>query len=248
MIVAYALRELDAPQAVQDPHDLFLIDHHAVGFFEDFLEHGMQVSRLLAAVLDVDVLVDHAAVQGAGAIEGVGGDDVGEAVRLHLDQEVADAGRLELEDALGLAALQELEGLGVVERQTGRGRSATRDARSLMSRTAARGGRQVAQAEEVHLQEPGLLDVAHLPLGGDDLLGLVFVGDLLQRHELFERPVGDHHAGGVGADVAVHPFEPPGEIEQPRDLGIFIGHPPQRGLFLEGFVEGDVEPRRGPAC
>ena len=73
----------------------------------------------------------------AGAIEGVGGDDVGEAVRLHLDQEVADAGGLELEDALGLAALEELEGLGVVEREACRGRAARRGAAALMSRTAA---------------------------------------------------------------------------------------------------------------
>ena len=110
------------------------------------------------------------------------------------------------------------------------------------------GGGQVAQAEKIHLQQPGLLDVPHFPLGGDDLLGLVFVGDLLQGDELFERPVGDHDAGGVGADVAIHALEPPGEIEQPGDLGIFVGHPPQGRLFLEGLVERDVQPRRARAC
>ena len=44
-----------------------------------------------------------------------------------------------------------------------------------MSRTAASRRRQVAQAEEVHLQEAGLLDVAHVPLGADDLLSLSLV-------------------------------------------------------------------------
>ena len=63
LIVRVGLRELDAPQAVEDAHDLFLIDHHAVGFFEDLLQNGMQVGRLSAAVLDVDVFIDHAAVQ-----------------------------------------------------------------------------------------------------------------------------------------------------------------------------------------
>ena len=63
LIVAYACGELDAPQAVEDPHDLLLEDHHAVGLFQDFLQDGMQVDGLLAAVLDVDELVDHAAVQ-----------------------------------------------------------------------------------------------------------------------------------------------------------------------------------------
>ena len=43
-------------------------------------------------------------------------------------------------------------------------------------------------------------------------------------------------------DVAVHPFEPAGEIEQPGDLGVFVGHPPQRRLFLDRFVERDVQP------
>ena len=64
------LRELDAAQAVEDPHHLFLVDHDAVGLFQDVLQHGMLVDRLLAAVLDVDVFVDHAAVEGAGAIQG----------------------------------------------------------------------------------------------------------------------------------------------------------------------------------
>ena len=68
-------------------------------------------------MLDVDVLVDHPAVERAGAVEGEDGDQVGEAVGLHLDQEVADARAVELEDALGLAALEELVGRLVVERE-----------------------------------------------------------------------------------------------------------------------------------
>ena len=76
-------------------------------------------------MLDVDVLVDHAAVERAGAVEGEDGDQVGEAVGLHLDQQVADARAVELEDALGLAALEELVGLRVVERQADRGRAAS---------------------------------------------------------------------------------------------------------------------------
>ena len=128
--------------------------------------------------------------------------------------------RFELEDPLGLAALQELEGLGIVERkmiEVDRGVGMA----LVDELDGRRGGGQVAQAEEVHLQEAGLLDIPHFPLGGDDLLGLVFVGDLLQGDELFERPVGDHDAGGVSADVAIHALEPPGEIEKlarPRGL------------------------------
>ena len=109
-------------------------------------------------------------------------------------------------------------------------------------------GGEIAQAQEVHLQEPGFLDVPHLPLSGDNLLGLVLVGDLLERHQLLERPVGDHHARGVGADTAVHPLEPAGELQQPGNLEILLGHPSQRGLFLQCLFDRDIQPRRAPAC
>ena len=100
---------------------------------------------------------------------------------------------------------------------------------------------QVAQAQKVHLQEPGFLDVPHFPLGGDDLLGLVFVGKLLERDELFQRPVGDHHAGGVSADAPVHSFQATGEIQKLGNFRVFVGHPPQGRFFLDGLVERDVE-------
>ena len=75
---------------------------------------------------------------------------------------------LELEDALGLAALEELEGLGVVERQPVQVAGGVRVA--FLDDPHGRFQRgEVPQAEEVHLQEPGLLDVAHVPLGADDL-------------------------------------------------------------------------------
>ena len=45
--------------------------------------------------------------------------------------------RLELEDALGLAALEDLEGLGIVEREAFEVDRRPRDAAALMSRTAA---------------------------------------------------------------------------------------------------------------
>ena len=72
--------------------------------------------------------------------------------------------RLELEDALGFASLEELEGL------RGRPGEARRCRRRLgMALVDEPHGRveggEVAQAEEVHLQQAGLLDIAHLPLG-----------------------------------------------------------------------------------
>ena len=87
--------------------------------------------------------------------------------------------------------------------------------------------RQVAQAEEVHLQQAGLLDIPHLPLGGDDLLVLVLVRELLERHELLERPVGDHDARGMGADVAVQSPPAVGRSPAAADLGVVLVQPSQ---------------------
>ena len=77
----------------------------------------MFVLGLLAAVLDVDVVVDHAAFERPGAIERVGGDDVVKMVGLHPLQQVANATAFQLEDALGFAARQQRKGFFVVERK-----------------------------------------------------------------------------------------------------------------------------------
>ena len=72
---------------------------------------------------------------------------------------------------------------------------------SLDQPDGRREARQVAQAEEVDLQQPGGLDVPHLPLGRDDVLVLFLVGQPLERAELDQGPVGDHDAGSVDASV-----------------------------------------------
>ena len=46
--------------------------------------------------------------------------------------------------------------------------------------------------------------------------------DPLQRHVVGQRAVGDHHAGGVGAGVAVGAFQLAGDVEQLVDLRIGV--------------------------
>ncbi len=104
--------------------------------------------------------------------------------------------------------------------------------------------RQVSQPQKIHLQQPGLLDVTHLPLGRHHLLGLVLVGQLLKRDQFLQRPVRDHHSRRVRTDVPVHPFDPPGKIKQLRDLGVFVRHPLQRRLLVDRFRDRDVQPPR----
>ena len=207
---------MDAAQAVEDPHHLLLVDHHAVGLFQDFLHHRVLVLGLLAAVLHLDVVVDHAAFQRAGAIQGVGGDDVAEVVGLHPLQEVADAAAFQLEHALRLAAAEQGERLLVVARKlVGVDLLA---GRLLDQIDHFREDGEVPQAEKIHFQQAGPFDVAHRPLGDDFLLVL----HVLQGDVIGQRPVGDHHGGGMGADVARQTLDALGQIQQLANLGISV--------------------------
>ena len=124
-----------------------------------------------------------------------------EAVGLHPLQQVADAAAFQLEHALRLAAAEQGERLLVVERElVGVDPLA---GRLLDQIDDLREDRQVAQAEEVHLQQAGPLDVAHVPLGDDFLLVL----HVLQRDVIGQRAVGDHDGRGVRADVSRQPLD-----------------------------------------
>ncbi len=68
---------------------------------------------------------------------------------------------------------------------------------------------EVAQAEEVHLQQPEVLDPVHLVLGDDRrvLDGAARLRLALDREVLRERLPGDDHRGGVDAVLAAQPLE-----------------------------------------
>ena len=98
---------------------------------------------------------------------------------------------------------------------------------------------QVPEAEEVHLQQADLLDRPHRVLG-HRLVGALrlpvrgaiavpipgaiprtaVLGEL-QRHDLLQRPVGDHHCRGVDRVVADDPLEALGGVEDL--LGVRVG-------------------------
>ena len=61
---------------------------------------------------------------------------------------------------------------------------------------------QVAQAQEVHLQEADGLDIAHGELGRDFALDR-----LVERDEFGQRPGGDDHPGGVDRGMADLAFD-----------------------------------------
>ena len=100
----------------RDLHDLLLIDDDPPRLLEDGLELGNLVGDAVGVVLALDELGRHAAVQGAGTVEGVHGDEVAEALRLEAPQQLLHALALELENPVGVSRLEEGEGRRVVER------------------------------------------------------------------------------------------------------------------------------------
>ena len=109
--------EGEAGQAIGDLHDLFLIEDDAVGFFENVLELGKFVGDFGFAVLAIDEIVDHAALNGAGAVKGVERGEIFDASGLIAAKDVAHAVGFKLEDGSGVAAGEKLVGGLVVEGQ-----------------------------------------------------------------------------------------------------------------------------------
>ena len=73
--------------------------------------------------------------------------------------------------------------------------------------------REVAEPEEVHLEQTELLDAVHVELR-DDALGVVArILRQLQRQIAHERRVADHDAGGVDRILAAQPLERAGRVD-----------------------------------
>ena len=86
--------------------------------------------------------------------------------------------------------------------------------------------RQVAQPEEVHLEQAQVLDPVHFVLGDDGgVLGPPARLRLaLDGQVLGERLAGDHHRGGVDAVLAPQALEPPGHVDDLGHVGIGVVH------------------------
>ena len=110
-------RQRNLAKPVQDLHDLFLVDHDAIGLGQNFSQHVKLVFGLLAAVLHIDVLLDHTAFQRTRSVQSRGRDEVAEMVRLHLLQQIANPAALQLEHAASVTCLQQFKRLRIVQRK-----------------------------------------------------------------------------------------------------------------------------------
>lgn len=179
---------------------LLLVDDQAVGDVQDLLERLLQLGvdrgDLLLAVLAQRVVGVGVHAHRARPVQGRDGGDVLEVVGLHQPQQRAHGPAVELEDAERVAALEQFEGRGVVERE-----AQEVDVDPLVGLHHLDGvvhDREVAQAQEVHLQQAERLAARVVPLGDGDAVGVPHpdgdvVGDGLAGHD---------HTGGVHAHLA----------------------------------------------
>ena len=97
---------------------------------------------------------------------------------------------------------------------------------------------EVAQAEEVDLQEAERLHVAHRELGDDFLVGAL----LLERDDVRQRPVGDDDAGGVDRVLAHEALERLREVDDLAYERIRVVRRPELLSRLHRLLEVDLRP------
>ena len=225
--------QFDPTESVEDPHDLLLVNHHTVGFFEDFLKHRVQVGGGFLFELDCDVLVDHPPFERSWTVQGVGGDDVAKMVGFHTLEQIANTSAFQLKDPFGFPASEQFESLLVIERELHR---IDMDASGLFDHLDGfREDCQVSKTQEVHFQQACGFDVTHRPLGDH----IVLARASHQRDVFGQGFVGDDDRGRVGSDVSGHPLDSLRKVEHFADLWV------QRCLSqilarFDGFLEGGL--------
>ena len=215
-----------AGQDLGDLHHLFLVDDDAVGLLEHRLQGRVQIVDLAAAELAVDEGRD--VVHRARTVEGADGGDVLDGIGPQLAQGVAHALAFHLEDPDRVAVGHQFVGLGVVQRQ-GReihpGPALLEEAQRLVDH------RQGLQAQEVELHEARAFDPLHVELRRRQVRPRV----LIQGRQFGQRPVADHHAGGMGGGVAVEPLQLQGHVQQAGDGLVLVASGAQARLDLDGL-------------
>ncbi|MPM27380.1 hypothetical protein SDC9_73890 [bioreactor metagenome] len=194
-----------AGQLLGDGHHLLLVDDQAVRLAEDVRQRLGQlgVDRLhrLLAGLAPGVLVVRVGAHRAGSVERADGRDVVEAVRLHRAQQRPHRPAVQLEDAEGVTGLQQLEGLRVVQGELLQHDLLVPVEPDVLQRVGEDG--EVAQAEEVHLDQAQRLARRVVELG-DDLAVLLA---LHQRDDVHDRLGRHDHPAGVHAPLPLQPLQ-----------------------------------------
>ena len=190
------------------PHDVFLVDHQAVGLAENFFQVGVVVGHRLLVVLAVGVVVVHVFAQRPRPIQRRQGRDVVERRRSEATHQGAHLGTFELEDADRITEAQHLKDLFVVEGNVVDVNARARRALNVVQGAFDNG--EVAQPQEVHLEQPELLNGGGFILRNNRrfLSRGVRRRLALDRYVVEDRTTGDHDGRGVDTVLAALVDEP----------------------------------------
>ena len=208
-------------------HDRLLVDHEPLGVGQQLLQVGVGVGHRLPAVLPVGVVLVHVGRHGARPVEGHQSGHVVETGGCERAHERTHGAALELEHPHRVAPAKHGEGGLVIEGDIVDVGPFAR--RRLDQVEGPLDDREVAQPEEIHLQQAEVLHPVHLVLGDHRGIGRVGapVRLPLDGHVLGERLVGDDHRGGVDPVLATQTLEPLGHVDHPLGLGIGLVHGPE---------------------
>ena len=230
-----------------DPHQLLLVDHQPEGGSEDLLKIIVVVHHRLAAVLTIRVVGVHVGGHRPRPVQRNQRGHIFEARRFERANERPHRSAFELKHADRVAEAQKVEGLRVVERRvvdigprlTALLHQIERDLHHV----------EVAQPEEVHLEQAQVFDAVHLVLRDNRrvLERSPRLGFALDRQVVGQRITGDHHGRGVNTVLAAQPFEAACHVDDVLgflvglvELAQFCGH--LVAVFeLRMFVEAGVE-------
>ena len=94
---------------------------------------------------------------------------------------------------------------------------------------------QRGQAEEIEFHQPRLLDMLHRVLRDEEVRARIAI----ERHQFDQRPVADHHTGGMRGRVAIQAFELQRDFQQAGDALVVVAQLLQAGLAVDRLLQGD---------
>ena len=194
-----------AGELLAQQHHLLLVHRDAVGLFEVLLARVQIVGDRLTAVLAGHKVRD--VFHRTRTVQGVHGDQILKHRGLQRLQVLLHAGRFVLEDADGVAALEQLVRLGVVQ-----GERVWVEVQAVPKLDVLHGildDREGFQPQEIHLQQPGILGHRVVELGARH--GAVLGRG--HRHEVGDVVGRDDDATGVDAGVPHAAFQDAGGLK-----------------------------------
>ena len=196
----------------------------------------------LPVVLAVGVVVVGVHAHRSRPVQRQHGDDVVELGGLHAAQQIAHRPAVELEHAQGVAAAQQLVGELVVERHRFQVEVNSPVGLDVFQRVAD--DRQVAQAQEVHLQQADGLARRVVPAGDDGPV----LRSLPQRDGLGQRLAAHDHRARVHAGVADQALQAARRLVDGAHVRVGFDQAADLGGFLEPLVGGvgDADQRECP--